>query len=95
MLDLIVLGQALKNPRSSVTLNSWMDEKLDNKMEAFSSVNRFLRDMVDKAEAKILRLEEQNAELRSKLELELKTQIDKTEAKNEQMLQQFLKIQSS
>ena len=95
MLDLIVLGQALKNPRSSVTLNSWMDEKLDNKMEAFSSVNRFLRDMVDKAETKILRLEEQNAELRSKLELELKTQIDKTEAKNEQMLQQFLKIQSS
>ena len=72
-----------------------MDEKLDNKMEAFSSVNRFLRDMVDKAETKILRLEEQNAELRSKLELELKTQIDKTEAKNEQMLQQFLKIQSS
>jgi len=106
MLGLMVLGQALKNPRSSVTLNEWMDEKLDNKMEAFSSVNRFLRDMVDKAETKILRLEEHNAELRSKLEMEsaykvlnehLKTQIDKTEAKNEkieakneQLLQQLL-----
>ena len=111
MLGLMVLGQALKNPRSSVTLNDWMDEKLDNKMEAFSSVNRFLRDMVDRAETKILRLEEQNAELRSKMEVDsaykmmnehLKTQIDKTEAKsekieakNEQLLQQLLKIQSS
>ena len=32
LIDLIVLRQALNNPRSSTELNNWMDEKLDNRM---------------------------------------------------------------
>ena len=66
LIDLIVLRQALNNPRSSTELNNWMDEKLDNRMEAFTSVNRFLRDMLDKAESKISMLEERH----TKTELE-------------------------
>ena len=66
LIDLIVLRQALNNPRSSTELNNWMDEKLDNRMEAFASVNRFLRDMLDKAESKISMLEERH----TKTELE-------------------------
>ena len=99
MLELIVLSQALNNPKSSVTLNEWMDEKVDNRMEAFLSVNRFLKDAVERSEAKIMKLEEQNAMLHAKLEADnahrmvnehLKTQMEKLEAKNDQLLQLLL-----
>lgn len=100
-MGLILLGQALNSPRSSVTLNEWMDEKLDSKMDSFASVNRFLRDTVSK-------LEDQNTQLRIKLEAEnhqkalnehlkeqikgLESRIDKAEAKNEQLVQQLISL---
>ena len=61
-----MLHQALNNPRSSMELNNWVDKKLDNRLEAFAAVNRFLGDMLNKAESKISMLEER----RTKAELE-------------------------
>jgi len=100
-MGLILLGQALNNPKSSVTLNEWMDEKLDNKMDSFASVNRFLRDTVAK-------LEDQNTQLRINLEAQnhqkalnehlkeqikgLESRIEKAEAKNEQLVQQLISL---
>jgi len=103
IIGVLVLEQALKNPRSSVALNEWMDEKLDNRMEAFTSVNRFLRDMVDKLEIKNEKLEMKNAELQAKIEeckhqnevnKHLMAQIKKLETRNDQLLQQLLPVQS-
>jgi predicted RNase H-like nuclease (RuvC/YqgF family) len=103
VLSHVVLGQALNNPRSSIALNEWMDEKLENRMEAFASVNRFLRDSVEKAENKVQKLEEQNAELRAKLEVEaanrivsehLRAHVKRVEERNEQLLQEILKMRS-
>ena len=87
LIGVIMLEQALKNPRSSVALNEWLEETLDNRMEAFTSVNRFLRDMVD-------RLEQRNAELQAKLDglrsqeemnKFLLAENDKLEKKNEKL----------
>ena len=87
MIRVMMWEHALKNPRSSVALNEWLEETLDNRMEAFTSVNRFLRDMVD-------RLEQRNAELQAKLDglrsqeevnKILQAENDKLEKKNEKL----------
>ena len=87
MIRVMMWEHALKNPRSSVALNEWLEETLDNRMEAFTSVNRFLRDMVD-------RLEQRNAELQAKLDglrsqeemnKFLLAENDKLEKKNEKL----------
>ncbi len=95
----MVLAQALGNPKSSRVLNEWIDEKLDGRFEAFESVNRHLRGMVDK-------LELENAELRSKIEgirsqeevnkhlketiQHLRAQYEKLETKHDASEQRFL-----
>ena len=82
--DLIMLRQALNNPKSSMELNNWMDDKLENKMEAFSSMNRFLKDMLDKAESRISQLEESNAKAESeKIDLLLQLQNAESQLKHE------------
>ncbi len=84
LLGLIALGQAFNNPKSSVALNEWMDEKLDNRMEAFTSVNRILKDMLDKAETKLSMLQEQNAKAALELkDLEIKHEREITSYKLE------------
>ena len=111
MIRVMMWEHALKNPRSSVALNEWLEETLDNRMEAFTSVNRFLRDMVD-------RLEQRNAELQAKLDglrsqeevnkilqaendkLEktndkLEKKNEKLEVKHDQLLQQLLSVRST
>jgi hypothetical protein len=74
-----------------------MDEKLND--QCFFSVNRFLKDSLERSEAKIMKLEEQNAMLHAKLEADsghkmvnehLKLQIEKLEVKNNQLLQKLL-----
>ena len=87
MIRVMMWEHALKNPRSSVALNEWLEETLDNRMEAFTSANRLLRDMVD-------RLEQRNAELQAKLDglrsreemsKFLLAENDKLEKKNEKL----------
>ena len=87
MIRVMMWEHALKNPRSSVALNEWLEETLDNRMEAFTSANRLLRDMVD-------RLEQRNAELQAKLDglrsqeevnKILQAENDKLEKKNEKL----------
>ena len=85
VVDLIVLRQALNNPKSSMELNNWMDEKMDNRMEAFTSVNNILRNMLDKAESKTLTL----GEMHTKAVLEkqdLLLQLKNAEVKHENQL---------
>lgn len=62
-------------------------------------MNRFLRDSLERSEAKIMKLEEQNAMLHAKLEADsghkmvnehLKAQMERLEARNNQLLQQLL-----
>lgn len=66
--DLILLGQVMRNPKSNVALNELIDEKLDSRFEAFWSVNKFLKDMVDRLETRISALHEENTCLRIKAE---------------------------
>ena len=97
MIRVMMWEHALKNPRSSVALNEWLEETLDNRMEAFTSVNRFLRDMVD-------RLEQRNAELQAKLDglrsqeevnKFLQVRNEKLKMRNDQLFQQLLRQQST
>jgi len=81
IVDLIALRQALNNPRSSMELNNWMDSR----MEAFTSVNSFLRDMLDKAESKISTLEEKHT--KAELEkIDLLLQLKNAELKHENQM---------
>ena len=64
--------QELRNPVTSKAMNEWLDDKLASReKEGLSLVNKHLRELTDKLEARNRELEKMNSELNARIQLVL------------------------
>ena len=64
---MIFLSRAVKDPKSSVAMNEWLDEKLDRRFEDFLYVTTRQKDMILQLEKQNKSLVDENAGLRSEI----------------------------
>jgi hypothetical protein len=67
MAGMVLLSRAVKDPKSSVAMNEWLDEKLNRRFEDFSYVTTRQKNMIHQHETQNKIIIEENAGLRNEI----------------------------